>query len=233
MAPGISQSTSDGDRTSRTVTGRCAARSSWSSATEMRSALMAASSRSLAEVSFASGEGDRLGTGDDLFHYLGGPHDAHAVCQLLWGDAPRLGTGAAKPHLALVGDELSHEIVELGQPIGLDALAASLAPQANRFDRAQDDCFLSRSGRDIGGDEGQRCPLRLFTAPGAVEDQLLVHFCLSTVMVRRPSSCASVDVIRCPSSLAREGRSSLAAGSLTTTSSDSPIETLAIWRRNS
>ena len=77
------------------------------------------------------------------------------------------------------------------------------------------------------------CPLRLITAPGAVEDQLLVHFCLSTVMVRRPSSCASVDVIRCPSSLAREGKSSLAAGSLTTTSSDSPIETLAIWRRNS
>jgi len=40
IAPGISQSTSDGGRTSRTVTSRCAARSSWSSATEMRSALM-------------------------------------------------------------------------------------------------------------------------------------------------------------------------------------------------
>src|SRR6266702_4965680 len=64
-------------------------------------------------VSSASGEGDRLGTGDDLFHYLGGPDDAHAVCQLLWGDAPRLGTCAARPHLALIGYELRHEIVEL------------------------------------------------------------------------------------------------------------------------
>src|SRR5229473_1695043 len=182
---------------------------------------------------FASGESDRLGTGDDLFHYLGGPDDAHAVYQLLWGDTPRLGTGATKPHLALVADELSHEIVELRKPVRLDALAAALAPQANRFDRAEDNCILSRRGRDVGGNEGQRCSLRLFTAPGAVEDQLLVHFCLSTVMVRRPSSCASVDVIRCPSSRAREGKSSLAAGSLTTTSNDSPIETLAIWRRNS
>src|SRR5207302_10021020 len=128
----------------------------------------------------------------------------------------------AKPQRALVADELSKEIVELGQPVCLDAVAAAFAPQANRFDGAEDDCLLSRRGRDVGGNEGQRCPLRLFTAPGAVEDQLLVHFCLSTVMVRRPSSCASVDVIRCPSSLAREGRSSLAAGSLTTTSSDSP-----------
>src|SRR5712692_8543954 len=233
MAPGISQSTSEGDRTSRTVTGWPAARSSWSSATVMRSAVMSVFSRSLADLSFASGEGDRLGTGDDLFHYLGGPDDAHAVYQLLWGDAPRFGTGPAKPHLALVGDELSHEIVELRKPVRLDALAAALAAQANRFDRAEDNCLLSRRGRDVGGNEGQRCPLRLFTAPGAVEDELLVHFCLSTVMVRRPSSCASVDVIRCPSSLARDGRSSLAAGSLTTTSSDPPIETLAIWRRNS
>src|SRR5207249_5463642 len=169
-----------------------------------------ASARSLAEVSFASGEGDRLGTGDDLFHYLGGPDDAHAVCELLWGDAPRLGTGATKPHLALVADELRHEIVELGQPVGLDALAAAFAPEANRFDRAEDDRVLSRRGRDVGGNERQRCPLRIFTAPGAVEDQLLVHFCLSTVMVRRPSLCGSVDVIRWPSSLAGAGRASLA-----------------------
>src|SRR5216110_240645 len=190
-------------------------------------------SKSLAEVSFASGEGDRLGTGDDLFHNLGRPDDAHAVCQLLWGDAPRLGTGAAEPHLDLIGYELSHEVVQLRQPRRLDALAAAFAAQANRFDRAEDDGLLSGGGGDVGGNERQRCPLRLVTAPGAVEDQLLVHFCLSTVMVRRPSSCASVDVMRCPSSLAREGRSSLAAGSLTTTSSDSPIETLAIWRRNS
>src|SRR5438309_8365917 len=184
-------------------------------------------------MSFASGEGDRLGTGDDLFHYLGGPDDAHTVCQLVLGDASRFGTGPAKPDLALIGDELSHKIVEFRQAGRLDALASAFAPQANRFDRAEDDCLLSRRGRDVGGDEGQRCPLRLFAAPRAVEDELLVHFCLSTVIVRRPSSCASVDVIRCPSSLAREGRSSLAAGSLTTTSSDSPIETLAIWRRNS
>src|SRR5256712_9718566 len=200
----------------------------------MRSAVMKAHPPETSlRCRFASGEDDRLGTGDDLFHYLGGPDDAHAVCQLLWGDSPRLGTGATKPHLALVGDELSHEIVELWQPGRLDALAAAFAPEATRFDRAEDDRVLSRRGRDVGGNEGQRCPLRIFMAPGAVEDQLLVHFCLSTVMVRRPSSCASVDVIRCPSSLAREGRSSLAAGSLTTTSSDSPIETLAICRRNS
>src|SRR5256712_13147387 len=84
---------------------------------------------------------------------------------------------------------------------------------------------MSRRSRDVGGKEGKRCPLRLFTAPGAVEDQLLVHFCLSTVMVRRPSSCASVDVIRCPSSLAKEGKSSLAAGSPTPTPPRSPLET--------
>src|SRR5207247_6679193 len=125
------------------------------------------------------------------------------------------------------------DIEDLRYPVRIDPLAAALTPHANRFDRAEDNCLLSRRGRDVGGNEGQRCSLRLFTAPGAVEDQLLVHFRLSTVMVRRPSSCASVDVIRCPSSRAREGRSSLAAGSLTTTSSDSPIETLAIWRLNS
>src|SRR4029077_8062917 len=174
-----------------------------------------------------------LGTGDDLFHDLGGADDAHAVCQQLWSDAPRFGTGATEPHLALVGDELSHDIVELGQSGRLDALAAAFAPQTPRFDRAEDDGFLSRRCRDVGGNEGERCPLRLFTTPGTVEDQLLIHFCLFTVMMRRPSSCASVDRIRCPRSLAREGRSSLAAGSLTTTSSDPPIETLAIWRRNS
>src|SRR5207249_2734908 len=135
-----------------------------------------ASSRSLAEVSFASGEGDRLGTGDDLFDYLGGPDDAHAVDQLIWGYAPRFGTGATQPHLALVGNELTHEILELRQPGCLDALAAALAPQANRFDRAENDRLLSRRGGDVGGDKRQRCPLRLFPAPGAVEDQLLVHF---------------------------------------------------------
>src|SRR5207245_7424496 len=125
------------------------------------------------------------------------------------GDAPRLGTSAAEPHLALVGDELGHEIVELRQPGRLDALAAAFAPEANRFDRAEDDRLLSRRGRDVGGDEWQRCPLRLFATPGAVEDQLLIHFCLSTVMVRRPSSCASVAVIGCLSRLATEGTSVL------------------------
>src|SRR5205085_12624143 len=115
----------------------------------------------------------------------------------------------------------------------LDALAAAVASQTNRFDRAEHDGFLSRSCRDVGCNERQRCPLRVFAAPGAGKDELLVHFCLSTVMVRRPSSCASVDVIRCPSSLASEGRSSLAAGSLTTTSNDPPMGTSLIRRRNS
>src|SRR5207237_2437487 len=96
-------------------------------------------------------------------------------------------------------------IVELREPVRLDALAAAFAPEANRFDRAEDHRLLSRRGRDVGGNEGQRCSLRLFTAPGAVEDQLLVHFCLSTVMVGRPWACASVGVIRCPSRPAREG----------------------------
>src|SRR5207245_532769 len=130
------------------------------------------------------------------------------------------------------GGELSHQIAELGQPGRLDALASACASQSHRFDRAEDDGRLSCRGRDIGGDEGQRCPLRLVTAPGAGKDELLVHFFLSTVMVRRPSSCAWVDVTRCPSSLASEGRSCLAAGSLTTTSSDPPIGNLAIWLRN-
>src|SRR2546421_465312 len=139
----------------------------------------------------------------------------------------------AEPDFALVGDELSHQIAELGQPGRLDALASACASQAHRFDRAEDDGLLSCRGRDIGGDEGQCCPLRLVTAPGAGKDELLVHFCLSTAMVRRPSSCASVDVTRCPSSLASEGRSSLAAGSLTTTSNDPPMGTSLIRRRNS
>src|ERR1700693_4182737 len=194
---------------------------------------LAATFRSLSLMQVISGEGDRLGAADDLFPYLGGPDDAHAFSELVFGDAPRFGTGAAKPHLALVGNELSHEVLELWQPGRCDALAAAFAPQAHRLDRAEDDGVLSCRGGDVGGNEGQRCPLRLIPAPGAVEDELLVHFCLSTVMVRRPSSCASVDVTRCPSSLANEGRSSLAAGSLTTTSSDSPIGTLVIRGRNS
>ena len=85
---------------------------------------------------FASGEGDGLGTGDDLFHDFGSPHDGHTVRQLVFGDAPRFGTGPAEPHLALVGDELSHEITELRQPRRLDALVAAFASQANRFDSA-------------------------------------------------------------------------------------------------
>ena len=68
-------------------------------------------------MSVASGEGHRLGAGDDLFHDLGGPDDAHAFCQLVFGDASRFGTGATEPDLALVGDELSHQIAELGQRV--------------------------------------------------------------------------------------------------------------------
>ena len=56
-----------------------------------------------------SGEGDRFGAGDNLFHHLGGADDAHAVRKLVLGDAPRFGTGAAEPNLALVGGELGHE----------------------------------------------------------------------------------------------------------------------------
>src|SRR5258708_39938706 len=122
----------------------------------------------------------------------------------------------------MVGNEFSHEIAELGQPRRVDAVVAALAPQPNCFDGEKDTRILSRRGRDVRGNERQRCPLRVFTAPGAVEDELLVHFCFSTVIVRRPSSCATVDVIRCPSSLASEARSSLPPGSLRPTSTDPP-----------
>src|SRR5258708_34327493 len=125
----------------------------------------------------------------------------------------------------MVGNEFSHEIAELGQPRRVDAVVAALAPQPNCFDRAKDNRILSRRGRDVRGNERQRCPLRVFTAPGAVEDELLVHFCFSTVIVRRPSSCATVDLSPCPSSRASEARSSWTAGTLTTTSSDPPIGT--------
>src|SRR5438046_1505300 len=189
--------------------------------------------RSASRCGIASGEGDRLRAGHDLFHHLGGTDDGHTFCQLVWVDAPRFRAGTAEPYLAVISEELTHQIAQLRQPVGFDAVTATFASQADGFDRAKDNRLLSRGGRDIRGDEGQRRPLRVFTAPGAVEDQLLVHFFLSTVMVRRPSSCASVDMTRCPSSLASEGRSSLAAGSLTTTSSDPPIGNLAIWLRNS
>lgn len=84
----------------------------------------------------SSGEGDRLGAGNDLFHHLSCSDDAHAFCQLVFGDAAGFGAGAAEPHLALVGDELSHESAELRQPSRLDALIAAFASQTYRFDRA-------------------------------------------------------------------------------------------------
>src|SRR5258708_2350306 len=74
-----------------------------------------------------SGKGDSLGPGDNLFHHLGCPDDADAFCQLVFGDTPRLGTGAAEPHFALVGNELGHEIAELRQTRRLDALGTTLA----------------------------------------------------------------------------------------------------------
>ena len=60
--------------------------------------------------SVASGEGDRLRAGDDLLHHLGGTDDGHTFCQLVWVDAPRLRAGTAEPYLALIREELTHEI---------------------------------------------------------------------------------------------------------------------------
>src|SRR2546430_1474035 len=58
----------------------------------------------------ASGKGDRLRAGDNLFHHLGGTDDGHTFCQLVWVDAPRFRAGTAEPYLALIREELTHQI---------------------------------------------------------------------------------------------------------------------------
>src|SRR5216683_1521511 len=122
------------------------------------STLLLADARGSNWCTSASGEGDRLGAGDDLFYNLCSPDNAYAFRELVFGDAPRLGTRAAEPNLALVGDQLSDEIAELRQASRLDTLAAAFASKSNGLDRAQDYGLLSRRGRDVGGNEWKRCP---------------------------------------------------------------------------
>src|ERR1700730_12675445 len=103
----------------------------------------------------------------------------------------------------------------------------------HRLDRAQDDRFLPGDRGNVGGDERQRFPLRVLASPRAVEDQLLAHLRFSTVMTVLLSSLVSTDLTECPSNRASEGRSSLAAGSLTMTAIESPTSMAASLRRNS
>src|SRR5437879_6773640 len=144
IAPGISQSTSEGGRTSRTVTGWPAASSPWSSRTEMRSAVM--SCPTAADEDIAK-EWDRP---RDPRHHPGHPtagggtghcsrHHADCVDKALVGDEP-----ASGHHLEWTGSDL--EVNQAGRAVAGQPIIDRLEEHA-RADLAEEGMAGLRRGR--------------------------------------------------------------------------------------
>ncbi len=101
---------------------------------------------------------------------MGGSDDASAVDQIGFGNAARLGAGAASPDLAAIARELLHHILERREAFFLHAVGAAALGQPHAFNGEQHGGLLIRRGSDIANDKGQGRPLRVVAGVRAINE---------------------------------------------------------------